>query len=218
MADSSHETVNDSRFFAGPSGELVIALILAATVVATSWSAFQAGKWGAAMTVAFNEASEDRTVAASDLAQAGRDVTGDRATFSSFVLAIGSGDHGAARVLFTEFRDEVQPLIESWVALDPLTNPDVGSPFEDESYSAIATLETAADALTEAESFTTIALEAKANAGNYTLATVAFAIVLFLAGLSRQFDTKAVTIALVGLSGVLLIVGVATLIALPTLV
>ena len=200
------------------SSEMIVALILAATVVATSWSAFQAGKWGAAMTVAFNDASVNRSIAASDLAQAGRDISADRSTFSSFVLAAGSDDEAAARILFTEFRDEVQPLIESWIAMDPFTNRDVGSPFDDENYSAIATLEMAAEELAEAEEFTTIALEAKANAGNYTLATVAFAIVLFLAGLSRQFDAKSVRVALAGVAAAVLSLGVVALIVLPTLV
>ena len=152
MSESSQHTDERSRLLAGPRGELFIALILAATVVATSWSAFQAGKWGAAMTVAFNEANVNRTIAASDLAQASRDISGDRATFSSFVLAVGSGDEDATRILFTEFRDDVQPLIESWLTMDPFTNPDVGSPFDHENYSAVATLETASDALTEADS------------------------------------------------------------------
>jgi hypothetical protein len=218
MSDSSQGPKGRSRVVAALSGELIVALILAATVVATSWSAFQAGKWGAVMTVAFNEASENRAIAASDLAQAGRDVSADRATFSSFVLAFESEDDDAARIIFLEFRDEVQPLIESWMAMDPFTNPDVGSPFDRADYSAVETLEAAADALTEAESSTTVALEAKANAGNYTLATVTFAIVLFLAGMARQFETKGLKIAITGVAGVLMILGVATLIALPTLV
>lgn len=219
MTDSAKSgDAKSSRLFTGHWGELAIALILSATAVAAAWSGFQAGKWGGAMTVAFNEASVNRTVAASDIAQASRDVASDRATFGSFVLALGAEDETTAAILFTEFRDEVQPLIEAWLARDPFNDPTVGSPFDDDTYTVYETVETASKGLEDAEIFTTVALEAKSNAGNYTLATVMFAIVLFLAGLSRQFAIRAVTIGLSVVAGSLLVAGIIALIALPTLI
>lgn len=206
------------RLFTGHWGELAIAPILSATAVAAAWSGFQAGKWGGAMTVAFNKASVHRTVAASDIAQASRDLASDRATFGSFVLALGAVDEATAAILFTEFRDKVQPLIEGWLAKDPFNDATVGSPFDDETYTVYETVETASSDLDDAEVFTAVALEAKGNAGNYTLATVIFAIVLFLAGLSRQFAIRAVTIGLGAVAGSLLVAGVIALIALPTLI
>ena len=169
------------------------------------------------MTVAFNEAAVHRTVAASDISQASRDLSGDRATFGSYVLAYGAGDESSARILFIEFRDEVQPLIEAWSARDPFTDPSVGSPFDNTDYTVFATLETASGELEDAEEFTTVALDAKTNTANYTLTTVVFAVVLFLAGLSRQFRIRAVTIGLTGMATLLLFIGVGTLIWLPTL-
>jgi len=207
-----------SRLFTGKWGELVVALILSATAVAAAWSGFQAGKWGGAMTVAFSEAAVSRTVAASDIAQASRDIATDRATFGTFVLALGSGDEASASILFIEFRDEVQPLVEAWLAKDPFENPSAGSPFDDDGYSAFATIDIATAALADAEMSTTIALEAKKNAGNYTLAMVVFAIVLFLAGLSRQFAVRTVTIGLAAVATLLLVVGIGALILLPTLI
>lgn len=206
-----------SRLLAGRWGEIAVALILSATAVAAAWSAYQAGKWGGTMTVAFNEAAVHRTVAASDISQASRDLSGDRATFSSFVVAYGDGDEPTARILFTEFRDEVQPLVEDWLAQDPFSDPTVGSPFDDDRYTVFATLETATASLEDAEEFTTAALDAKSNTANYTLTTVLFAVVLFLAGLSRQFRIRAVTIGLTSMATVLLFVGVGVLIWLPTL-
>ena len=216
MSTADSET-DDSRLITGRWAEVIVALILSATAVAIAFSAFQAGKWGGAMTVAFNEAAVDRTIAATDIAQASRDVTGDRATFSSYVLALASGDETVAEILFEEFRDEVKPLITEWLAEDPLNNPAVPSPFDDPSYSVIGTVQDAVVALDEAETFTTIALEARSHVGNYTLLTVVFAMVLFLAGLSRQFKSRAVSIALAAVSIVLLTLGVGVLIALPTL-
>ncbi len=207
-----------SKLFTGRWREITIAVILSATAVAAAWSGFQASKWGGAMTAAFNEAAAQRTVAASDIAQASRDVASDRSTFSSFVLALASGDDASPGILFTEFRDEVQPLITLWLAEDPLANPDTESPFASDSYPASEILDDASSALEDAEDFTIIALEAKTNAGNYTLATVMFAIVLFLAGLSRQFEIRAATIGLASVSGILLTFGIGTLIWLPTLI
>jgi len=45
MTAAGSETTDDYR--------LIIAVILSATAVATAFSAFQAGKWGGAMTLAF---------------------------------------------------------------------------------------------------------------------------------------------------------------------
>jgi hypothetical protein len=218
MADSESIVSGGSRLFTGHWGELAVALILSATAVSAAWSGFQAGKWGGAMTVAFNEASVSRTVAASDIAQASRDITGDRATFGSFVLALGAGDETTAAILFTEFRDEVQPLIESWLTKDPFTDLSVGSPFDDDTYTVFETVAIASEALEDAETYTTVALDARSNAGSYTLATVMFAIVLFLAGLSRQFAIRAVTIGLAAVASVLLAAGITALILLPTLI
>ena len=206
------------RLLTGRYAELVVAIILSVTAVATAWSAFQAGKWGGAMTVAFNEAAVDRTVGASDIAQASRDLTGDRATFSSYVLALAAGNKAVAEILFEEFRDDVQPLVAAWVAEDPLSNPGLPSPFDNPNYTVFGTLDTAIAALDDAEIHTTVALEARSNVGNYTLLTVVFAVVLLLAGLSRQFKSKTVSIALAVVSVVLLVIGVGALIVLPTLV
>ena len=214
----SSDKADDSRLITGRYAELIVALILSGAAVATAWSAFQAAKWGGAMTVAFNEAAVDRTIAASDIAQASRDITGDRATFSSFVLALAGGDEAAADVLFEEFRDEVQPLIEAWLAKDPLNNLSVGSPFDDPSYTVIDTVDTAVLTLNDAEIHTTIALEARSNVGNYTLSTVVFAVVLLLAGLSQQFNSRTVSVGLGIVAVVLLVLGIAVLIALPTLI
>lgn len=169
------------------------------------------------MTVAFNEAAVDRTIAATDIAQGSRDLSGDRSTFGSFVLALSAGDDVAARILFTEFRDEVQPLIEAWLAQDPLSNPDVGSPFDVPDYSVHATLDQAVASLETAEAHTDLAMAARGNAANYTLTTVLFAVVLFLAGLSGQIKSRRISLALIGLGGVLLLIGASTFIALPTL-
>ncbi|GMQ86360.1 MAG: hypothetical protein BMS9Abin07_1934 [Acidimicrobiia bacterium] len=218
MTTAGSDTTDEFRLITGRWAEVIVALILSATAVATAFSAFQAGKWGGAMTVAFNEAALGRTIAATDIAQASRDISGDRATFSSYVLALASGDDTSAAILFEEFRDEVKPLIEAWVLGDPLNNPEVRSPFDDPSYSVIGTVDDAVVALDEAEAFTTIALEGRANVGNYTLLTVVFAVVLFLAGLSRQFRSRPVSIALGVVSVVLLVVGIVALIALPTLI
>lgn len=206
-----------SRLISGPWSDVIVAVILSVTAVATAWSAFQASKWSGAMTVAFNDAAVDRTLAATDIAQASRDITGDRATFSSYVLALAAGDD-AADIMFEEFRDEVKPLVATWAARDPLSNPGVASPFDDPAYTVAATVDMAAAELAAAEARTDEALEARQNAGNYTLTTVMFAVVLFLAGLSRQFESRLVTMTLAAVALVILVVGIGLLVALPTVV
>ncbi len=197
--------------------EILAAVILSITAVATAFSAFQAGKWGGAMTVSFNEASIDRTIAAADIAQASRDISGDRANFGNYILALSGGDERTAEILFVEFRDEVQPLITDWLSRDPFSGPYIGSPFDTPDYPIATILEEAIESLTASEAHTSEALDARGNVGDYTLMTVLFAVVLFLAGLSRQFRTR-ISLALVAIAATGLVVGLAVLVILPTLV
>ena len=196
--------------------EILAAVILSITAVATAFSAFQAGKWGGAMTVSFDEASIDRTIAAADIDQASRDITGDRANFGAYVLALSAGDERTAEILFVEFRDEVQPLITDWLSRNPFGGTYIGSPFDTPDYSATTTLESALESLASAETHTTEALDARDNVGDYTLMTVLFAVVLFLAGLSRQFRAR-ISLALAAIAATGLVVGLAVLVFLPTL-
>lgn len=196
--------------------EILAAVILSITAVATAFSAFQAGKWGGAMTVSFNEASIDRTIAAADIAQASRDISGDRANFGDYVLAVSAGDERTAEILFVEFRDEVQPLITDWLSRDPFSGPYIGSPFDTPDYPITTILEEAVESLTASEAHTSEALDARDNVGDYTLMTVLFAVVLFLAGLSRQFRTR-ISLVLVAIAATGLVAGLAVLVVLPTL-
>jgi hypothetical protein len=72
-------------------------------------------------------------------------------------------------VLFEEFRDDVKPLVEAWLAEDPMNNSNIGSPFDDPSYTVIDTVDMATRPIDDAEIHTTVALEARSNVGNYTL-------------------------------------------------
>ena len=204
-----------SRSTLARRAESLAAVILSITAVATAWSAFQAGKWGGAMTVSFDEASIDRTIAAADIAQASRDITGDRANFGAYVLALSSGDDRAAEILFVEFRDEVQPLITDWLSRDPFGGTYIGSPFDTPDYGVSTTLESALESLAASERHTSEALDARGNVGDYTLMTVLFAVVLFLAGLSRQFRTK-ISLALAAIAATGMVVGLTVLVILPT--
>jgi hypothetical protein len=108
-------------------------------------------------------------------------------------------------------------MVTSWLDKDPLENPSLRSPFDDDSYSAFAIMNTASEALVEAEEFTTTALDAKSKARNHTFAKVVFAVVLFLAGLSRQFRVRVMTIGRATISAAMLSVGILALILPPTL-
>jgi len=167
------------------------------------------------MTVSFDEASIDRTIAAADIAQASRDITADRANFGAYVLALSSGDERAAEILFVEFRDEVQPLITDWLSRNPFGGTYIGSPFDTPDYGVSTTLESAVESLAASETHTSEALDARGNVGDYTLMTVIFAVVLFLAGLSRQFRTR-ISLVLTAIAAIGLVVGFAVLVILPT--
>jgi len=192
----------DESFWADISEKLV-SVALAAAVVLTAWSGFQASKWSGVQANSYAAAGATRTESIRLSNLAGQQAQIDVSLFVDWVAAIfdeieagtvtlGNAaeyrpDRGSlSGFLFLRMRDEFKPAIEAWLATDPINNDDApASPFAMDEYRLAA--QEQADALrAEAEALSQTAREANQTSDNYVLTGVLFAGVLFFGGIANS--------------------------------
>ncbi|WP_155855928.1 hypothetical protein [Cellulomonas sp. URHD0024] len=207
--------------------ELVATIMLAVATVMTAWSAFQANKWNAVQTRSYSAAAAHRTESTKASAQAGQQQTIDVLLFTDWLQSMSQENDGRlptsyvpdpgtySTFLYKRFRPEFEPALQAWLADDPGTNPAApSSPFVMPEYTLKAAekshaLEKAADASAAQ------ARQATARSGNYVLATVLCASILFFCGIGLKLSSPGPRGAMVGCAGVLLIATVVVLATFP---
>jgi hypothetical protein len=199
--------------------DLLSAILLSVTVVASASSAWQASLWSGEQATLFAEASTARLESNRETAIALTRISYDAATFVDASAAFTNSNQ-AVLDLFNErlFRDEFKILLDEWVALDPLNDPNApNTPFELEGVTDVY--------LAEANMWDEIASE-KFNAGkeanqnndNWILATVLFASVLFFAGISTKFKSPRIRELSIGLATFALVGSLILVATLPRLI
>lgn len=208
--------------------ELVAAVLLAIATVMTAWSAFQSAQWGGEMATSYSAAGAARTESNRASTLAGQQTIIDVQLFTDWLSAL---DEEQGRVgpapgyvpdpatysgfLYARFREEFEPAVQAWVALDPSTNPDAPpSPFAMDEYVLAATqesqrLEKKADAAAAR------AHHANGVKDNYVLATVLCASVLFFGGIGAKLSSPRLRLAMVGIGGVVLLATLGVLVSYP---
>jgi len=196
--------------------EILAATVLALATIASSWSAYQATRWGGEQANAYAQAGADRaeSVRASDLADA--NLTVDVEYFAIWLDEAGQGgDTQVLALLERAFRPEFKLAFDAWLATDPLDNQDgPATPFEMEEY-VVAAEQQAEELRSEAEAAAAIAVDANQTGDSYVLTTVLFASVLFFAGISTKFGGRWVRIALVILGFLAFSAGTVLLLTFP---
>ena len=199
--------------------DLLSAILLSVTVVASALSAWQASLWSGEQATLFAEASTARLESNRETAIALTRISYDAATFVDASAAF-TNNNQAVLDLFNErlFRDQFTILLDEWVALDPLNDPNAPkTPFELEGVTDVY--------LAEANMWDEIASE-KFNAGkeanqnndNWILATVLFASVLFFAGISTKFKSPRIRALSIGLATFALVGSLILVATLPRLI
>lgn len=207
--DMMHDEIRQRRI------DIVSAVFLSIATVLAAWSAFQSAKWSGEQSIAFAQASANRTESLRYSTQAGQQTQIDVAVFTSFLDAYVADETELAEFYRTRAREEFRPALEAWLATEPASNPDAPStPFAMDEYQLAAQAE--ADRLVaEAEESTRTALDDNQRSDNYVLLAVLFASVLLFAGLAPKSRTFAMEVAMLVMAGVLLTVGIGFLIAFP---
>jgi hypothetical protein len=198
--------------------ELVAVILLAVTAIFTAWTGFQASKWGGAMSISFSQASSQRIEAARLEGMANRKQTIQVSLFTQWLQAYQADDQQLADFLQDRFPEPLATAFPQWIAERPLQNPDApATPFVMPAY-VIPELGQAKAADDRADARFAQALEFNQRGDNYTILTVAFAVVLFLGALSgrmRQPRAQWLLLAIGGVGSVALLV---VLLSFPKLV
>ena len=195
--------------------EVLATLLLALAALATAWSSYQASLWDGIQSSDYSQASALRTRAAQQRTEANQLRLADLSVFENWIDAAIDGDTELADFYRARFRDELEPAFEAWNALDPLTNPDApATPLAMPEYQladdrAAEELDARADARFQAGE------DANSHSDAYTATTLFFAASLFFAAVSERFSYQRARAALLGLSGLGLVVGAVLVITQP---
>ncbi|WP_411698537.1 hypothetical protein [Conyzicola sp.] len=190
--------------------DTVAVIILSTVAVLTAWCGFQSSKWGGEMSIAFSQASSAR-VTASDYASQARDArSNDQGIWEQWVLADARNDTQLVAYIEQRFSPEFALAFDAWndngrVDRGPFVRPEYVPPGTVESQR----LNDRADDRFNA------ALTENARGDNYSLLTVLFALVLFLAAMSQRDIQRTGRFILIGAAVAFAVLGLALLATFP---
>jgi hypothetical protein len=190
--------------------ELIAVILLSLVAVLTAWCGFESAKWGGDSAVAFSEASAAR-IEASDFESQARDARSvDLAVYTQWILAGANDDPALADYIEARFSAEFARAFDAWQA----DGMQERGPFAMDEYVPPGTKE-GADATSRADALQAEALAYNEKGDNYSLMTVLFALVLFLAAIAQRGISLLASRIVLGLAGVLAVAGLIVLITFP---
>ena len=192
------------------ASEIVGVFLLSVVAVLTAWCGFQASKWGGEMSIAFSEASAARIQAANAESEARSARAFDLTIYAAYVQAQGDGNEELAEYIRDRFTPEFAIAYDAWVDGGEVEN----GPFARAEYVPEGTLEAEELSALADERFAD-ALENNQRGDDYSLLTVLFALVLFLAAISQRELAPWVSRTLLGLAIVVAVIGVVVMTTFP---
>lgn len=195
--------------------EILAAILLSLTTIASAWCAYQATRWSGVQAVYYSSASADRVESVRLSNQADQLTAIDVGLFTQYAAAVSQDNTRLATFLSDRFRPEFKVAYDAWLATSPLTNPNAPkSPFAMKEYVVAQAVQ--AEALQKhAENATLKANEANQTSDNYVLVVVMFALVLFFAGTGTKFKSMRIREVTLAFAAIVFLVGVAIVLAYP---
>jgi hypothetical protein len=191
------------------------AVLLSIVALLAAWSGYSAAKWGTESSLSLAKASSARSTANLAEIQAIQVRTLDSVSFNAALTAYLSHNSKLFAITLRRMRPGYLVAVNAWLATHPLTNPKappgpsympqyvVPQDAQARTYNAKANAE-----FTKGES-------AAATGDKYIRLTVFLAAVLFLVGIGSRFPLPVARYGLAGVAGVLLVIAVVQLLALP---
>jgi hypothetical protein len=191
-------------------------VLISVAAVLTAVCGYQASRWEGEQTRLYNIANANRLQAAEAADRSAVTTSINVTLFLAYIDAVQHNNTEFAQFIYRRLGPNFKPVMDAWLATHPLKNPKApSSPFVMREYTEHMSADTLQDEATATADFNA-ALNAHRNADDFTLLTVTFAAVSFLAGVSTKltFPRHAIIIAL----GILaLVYGLARLALLPIL-
>jgi hypothetical protein len=191
-------------------------ILISLAAVLTAVCGYQAARWDGEQTRLYNIAAADRVLSEEANDRSIGLAVIDVAAFLDYIDAVEAGDTRKEQFIYARFPSNFRSVMDAWLATKPLTNPKApGSPFVMPLFRRQLREGSERSDAAATSSFNA-ALTAHQHADDYSLLTVIFAAVSFLAGMSTKmiFPRHAI---IVGLGIIALIYGVVRLIGLPGL-
>lgn len=180
--------------------EVFVSALMALAVIGAAWASYESSRWSTVQTAQFNAGNAARVESTTLTTRGGQKTQVDVALFIQAANAFAADDTELFDFYVERARDEFKPALDDWIASEPLTNPDAArTPFALPEY-RIEDLERSTELAREATAATEVAVTANQRSDNYVLATVIYAAVLLLAGVSSLFRVESVRFALVGVA------------------
>jgi hypothetical protein len=197
--------------------ELVAIVLLSVTTILTAWTAFQASKWGGAMSIAFSEASSSRIEAARADGAGNVRTSNHIGLWTQWAAAVGAGETELADFIVERFPEPLATAHQDWLAAGGTAEGAPDSPFAMSSY-VLPEKVAAAAADARADGRFAAALTNNQRSDNYTILTVLFAAVLFFSAMSSRARDHRSQRALLAIGLLLGVVGMALLVTFPKLI
>lgn len=190
--------------------ELVAVILLSLVAVLTAWCGFESAQWGGDSSVAFAEASASRIEKANleGEARAAREI--DIALYMQWVIADANGEDDLADYISERFSPELEPAFVAWQA-DGMKEK---SPFKMEQYVPPGEAKAKAEGV-RADKLQARALDYNDKGDNYSLMTVLFALVLFLAAIAQRGVSLLASRIVLWLAGAIALTGLVVLFTFP---
>ena len=197
--------------------EISEAVVLAFVAVSTAWSGYQAARWDGRQAERYGTASAVRIQADEQLTLGGQQKLLDVSTFNTWIQAKENGNDALAALYVRRLSPAFKTAFDAWIASHPFTNPDAppGPSFMPEYTNPQIEQ---GDALNEeATGIFEEGTQARETSDDYIRTTVVLATVLFLMALSQRFRIREVRIAVLIISGLLMVYGLGTILSFPRL-
>jgi hypothetical protein len=187
---------------------IIEAVMLAIVALLAAYTGFASAKWNTESSVRLAQASAARTEANRAALNAQNLKNFDSTTFNTWFTAYVAGDTTAEVVAVRRFRPAFTVAFDAWLATDPFTNAKAPpGPTYMPQYKQPELVESAALDATATKDYT-LGVQAGSNADNYIRDTIYLATILFLIGISGHFRFLRIRLALVVLSGIMMIIAV----------
>jgi len=196
--------------------EILEAVLLAIVAVATAWSGYQTARWDGRQAHLYGLTNKYRALSNQAATRSGQEELYDTSTFSFWLQATGQGNREEATLFERRFRPEYRPAFAAWLRTNPFHNPEApaGPILMPQYHNAMAEKANAYDARSS-HAFEE-GTKARETGDKFLRNTVLLATVLFLTALSQKFKVHAVRASLLGVSAVLLAIGVYFVVTYPT--
>jgi hypothetical protein len=190
-------------------------ILMGLATIGSSWCGYQSNLWEGIQTFKLTDAAAFSRDADESAIRATQQRAVDAALFVEYARDMYDRKTELSAFILARMRPELQKAINAWVLTRPSENPNApSSPFVMPEYQVKADAD-AAELNARSTSAHDKAQEANKTGDTYTLLTVLYATVLFLAGLVSTIDERRARLVTLIMGGVVFIAASLVLLHLP---